>query len=80
MADKKKDKIAFIVGNSSKIDEVALYERVVEIIENRKFRAASCANSEITLMFWEVGYHIDSILLDGERAEYGRRIVATLSQ
>jgi predicted nuclease of restriction endonuclease-like (RecB) superfamily len=62
------------------IDETVLFERVTAIIENRKFRAASYANSETTLMFWEVGQYVDSVLLDGDRAAYGRRIVATLSQ
>jgi len=31
-------------------------------------------------MFWEVGQHIGSVLLGGERAAYGRRIVGTLAQ
>jgi len=31
-------------------------------------------------MYWEVGEHIGSVLLDGIRADYGKRIVATLSQ
>jgi predicted nuclease of restriction endonuclease-like (RecB) superfamily len=30
-------------------------------------------------MYWEVGHYIGSVLLDGERAAYGKRIVATLS-
>ena len=32
------------------------------------------------LMFWEVGKHIGSVLLGGERAEYGKRIVVPLAQ
>jgi hypothetical protein len=80
MAKSKKGETALVTGNSAEIDEISLYEHVVEIIEKRKFRAASYANSEITLMFWEVGHHTNSILLGGERAEYGKRIVATLSQ
>ncbi|MDR1564351.1 MAG: DUF1016 N-terminal domain-containing protein [Oscillospiraceae bacterium] len=76
MAKAKKDKTSLVTGNTSAIDD----KRVVEIIENRKFRAASYANSEVTLMFWEVGKYIGSVLLDGERAKYGRKIVATLSQ
>ncbi|MDR1604205.1 MAG: hypothetical protein LBS10_05370 [Gracilibacteraceae bacterium] len=35
------------------MDENALFERVAAIIENRKNRAATYANSEVTLMFWE---------------------------
>jgi predicted nuclease of restriction endonuclease-like (RecB) superfamily len=30
-------------------------------------------------MYWEIGRYIGSVLLCGERAEYGRKIVATLS-
>ena len=52
---------------------------MVAIIENRKGRAAA-ANSEATLMFWEVGHYVSSVLLGNEQATYGKRIVATLSQ
>jgi len=38
------------------------------------------ANREVTLMYWEIGRYIGSVLLGGERAEYGRKILATLSQ
>jgi predicted nuclease of restriction endonuclease-like (RecB) superfamily len=31
-------------------------------------------------MYWEIGRYIGSVLLCGERAEYGKRILATLSQ
>jgi len=31
-------------------------------------------------MYWEVGRYIGAFLLENERAEYGKRIVATLSQ
>ena len=60
-------------------DENKLFKRVSEIIENRKSRAGSFANQEITLMFWEVGYYINSVMLERKRAEYGKQIVATLS-
>lgn len=36
--------------------------------------------SEITLMYWEVGRYMNSIILDRARAEYGKKIVTTLSQ
>ncbi len=62
------------------IDESALFEHVSAIIENRKARAGAYANHEVTLMYWEVGQYIDSILLGGERAAYGKKILATLSQ
>jgi hypothetical protein len=31
-------------------------------------------------MYWEIGRYIGSVLLGGERAEYGKKILATLSQ
>lgn len=30
-------------------------------------------------MYWEVGHYVNSIVLDGGRAAYGKQIVATLS-
>ncbi|MDR2580888.1 MAG: DUF1016 N-terminal domain-containing protein [Fibromonadaceae bacterium] len=38
------------------------------------------ANSEVTLMFWEIGRYVNSVILDSKRATYGKRIVAMLSQ
>jgi predicted nuclease of restriction endonuclease-like (RecB) superfamily len=75
---KKYNKIA--VNEEIKVDEIALFERVSAIIENSKYRAGVYANREVTLMYWEVGKHIGSVLLGSTRAEYGKRIVATLSQ
>ena len=61
------------------IDESVLFKRTCEIIETRKSRAGAYANREVTLMYWEIGRYIGSVLLGGERAEYGKRIVSTLS-
>jgi predicted nuclease of restriction endonuclease-like (RecB) superfamily len=72
--------IKLAARESGVIDEAALFERVAAIIENRKNRAGALANREVTLMYWEVGRYVGSVLLDGERAVYGKRIVATLSQ
>ena len=57
------------VGRDGVIDETALPERAVTIIEIRKARAGTYANREITLMYWEIGHYINSVLLGGERAE-----------
>ena len=62
------------------VDEVDLFERVIAIIENRRHRAGAFANHEVTLMNWEIGRFIISVLLGGERPEYGKKILATLSQ
>jgi len=76
VADKKKE----LVPQENKIiDESVLFERVSEIIENRKYRAYAHANQELTLMFWEIGGYINSIVLNGNRAAYGKKILPTLS-
>ena len=76
---KKSNNQGLVPQNANMIDEAALFEKVSEIIENRKYRAAAYANSEVTVMFWEVGQFVSSVLLGGERAEYGKKIVANLS-
>ena len=63
----------------TQIDDSQIFERVASIIESRKSRAGVYANREVTLMYWEVGHYVNSVLLDGSRAAYGKRIVTTLS-
>ena len=60
--------------------ENILFSNVSEIIESRKFNAISLANSQVVLMFWEIGKYINSTILGMERAEYGKQIVVTLSR
>ncbi|GBU20455.1 hypothetical protein R80B4_00333 [Fibrobacteres bacterium R8-0-B4] len=76
MGKKKIEQIA----NAPRIDETSLFAHISKIIEKRKYRAGMYANREVTLMYWVVGHHIRSTVLDGERAEYGKRVVVTLSQ
>lgn len=36
-------------------------------------------NSVLTLLFWQIGFRINEIILQNKRAEYGKQIVPTLS-
>jgi hypothetical protein len=74
---KKKNELA--VQGETQIDENQLFERIAEIIETRKSLAGAYANREVTMMYWEVGRHINSVILDGGRAAYGKKILTTLS-
>jgi predicted nuclease of restriction endonuclease-like (RecB) superfamily len=76
MGEIKKD---IITQGETQIDDLKIFERVSNIIETRKTRAGAYANREVTLMYWEVGRYINSVVLDGGRAAYGKRIVTTLS-
>jgi len=62
------------------VDESSLFSRVAEIIETCKTRAGAYANREITLMYWEIGRYINSVVLEGTRAGYGKKIFATLGR
>lgn len=49
------------------------------IKKTREF-VASTVNSSLTLLYWHVGNRIRREILQEERAEYGRSIVASLSE
>ena len=59
--------------------ENIVFSNVSQITEKRKFNAVSAANSQIILMFWEIGKYINSAILGMERAEYGKKILSTVS-
>jgi len=59
--------------------ENIVFSNVSQIIEKRKFNVISTANSQIILMFWEIGKYINSVILGTERAEYGKKILSTVS-
>ena len=75
--NQKKPKSA--LAAETRLDELSLFDHVAEIIETRKHRAGSFANREVTLMYWEIGRYINSVLLGGERAGYGKQIVSRLA-
>jgi len=74
-----KSKKELAVQGEVLVDESQLFECVASIIESRKSRSWAYANREVTLMYWEVGHYVNSVVLDGSRAAYGKQIVTTLS-
>jgi predicted nuclease of restriction endonuclease-like (RecB) superfamily len=74
---KKKNELA--VQSETLLDGSQIFDKVSSIIETRKYRAGVYANCEITLMYWEVGHYVNSVVLDGGRAAYGKRIVTELA-
>lgn len=51
-----------------------------QIIDQTKESVASTVNASLTLLYWQVGFRIKTELLKNERAEYGQKIVATVSR
>jgi len=76
MSKRKRENLAVV---EVIVDETVLFQNISEIIENYKVQAGLYANREIVLMYWKVGIHINSIVLDEGRAEYGKNILSTLS-
>jgi predicted nuclease of restriction endonuclease-like (RecB) superfamily len=60
-------------------DEQLLLKQIIELIEKTKYQVAVQINSGFTLLFWQVGNHINKFILNNQRAEYGKQIVPTLS-
>jgi hypothetical protein len=51
---------------------------------DREFKTAAAVavavNSAMTMLYWQIGWRINNEILKGERAEYGKEIIATLSK
>lgn len=58
----------------------ALLDDLKSLIEGGRRRAAAAVNSALTITYWHVGRRINENILNGERAKYGRRIVASLAE
>jgi len=50
------------------------------LISAARQKMAVSVNAELTLLYWHIGGQINSFILQGERAEYGKQIVATIAR
>jgi len=60
-------------------DENQVFSNISHIIEKRKFTAVSAANTQVIAMFWEIGKYINLNILEDTRADYGKKILSTVS-
>ena len=69
-------------SNSIQIAVIAepLMQQLRELIENTRKRVASVVSDETSQLYWNVGNAINTFVLQGNRAEYGKQIVATVSR
>jgi hypothetical protein len=58
----------------------ALLGDLRKLIDSSRHRAAVAVNSELVMLYWQVGTRIRGEILNEERAAYGKEIVATLSR
>lgn len=57
-----------------------LFDQIKELVEQTKQSVTISINSSMTLMYWHIGKLINNEILQNQRAEYGKEIVATLSR
>jgi len=58
----------------------ALLTALRDLIESARTHVAQAANATLTMLYWHVGQRIRREVLREARADYGKEIVATLSQ
>ncbi len=64
---------------SPSVSQSLIYD-LRQIIEQARGHVAATANYALTTMYWHIGNRINSEVLNNKRAEYGKQIVATVSQ
>jgi len=60
--------------------EKLLFKDLAQIIEQGKQQVVAQVNSVLTLTYWHVGKKINDHVLKNERAEYGDKVVASISK
>jgi len=65
--------------NKTPLPEQTLFNELSQLIEQSKNFVIVQANSIMTMLFWNVGKRINEDILQNKRADYGKRIVPTLS-
>ena len=58
----------------------SLIQDLRQIIEQARGHVAATANYELTMMYWHIGERINREVLNNQRAEYGKQIVAQVAQ
>lgn len=60
--------------------DATLVADVRQLIDNARQRVAMTVNTQLSLLYWQVGRRIRQDILGNQRAEYGAAVVATLSR
>ncbi len=56
-----------------------LFQELAKIIDQGKKQVAVHVNSTLTITYWQIGKRINKDILQNQRAEYGKQIVATVA-
>ncbi len=57
----------------------SLVSSISQLIKESRARTAVTVNAEITLLYWKIGKYIKEDILKNNRADYGQKIIASIS-
>ncbi|MBO0932281.1 PDDEXK nuclease domain-containing protein [Fibrella aquatilis] len=57
----------------------ALFEQIKKLIDQSRRQVAVSVNTELTLLYWQVGQIINLNLLENKRAAYGQQVISGLA-
>jgi len=66
-------------SNFPKRDENLLFKDISEIINKRRRQVSVAVNSNLILLYWEIGRRIKSNILNNKRADYSKQVIVNLS-
>ncbi|MDR2653635.1 MAG: DUF1016 N-terminal domain-containing protein, partial [Prevotellaceae bacterium] len=62
------------------VSSKALFTKIISIIETGRRTAYTAVNTEMVLMYWNIGEAIKTDILGNEKAEYGKAVLAELGR
>ena len=65
---------------SSITQEHDFTKQIIELIQNSKQSLAITVNAELTLLYWHIGERIAVHMVQGERADYGKKLIPDLAK
>lgn len=57
-----------------------IFADIRQLIDQARQRTATAVNAELSLLYWHIGNRLQQDVLVGQRAKYGKQIIAALSQ
>ncbi len=61
-------------------NELRLFTEIKQLIDEARMKVSKVIASGVTALYWNIGTRINKEILNDQRAEYGKQIVATLSR
>lgn len=60
-------------------DAPKLINSIIGLIDQTRHIVAKTVNQELTLLYWNIGKTINDDILKNDRADYGKKLIPTLS-